>query len=157
MAAIPSLDRGHRGRHPAAAAAPEHTWPQSGQPGDLAWCTLPAEESAVPRARAFTDTHLAAWRIDGETSDATRLTVSEFVTNSVCHSGSADVTLRLIRCSSRVRVEVIDGGVWREPDPCGPGDDIAEGGRGLALVGALAQRFGVRRTSFGTCAWALLR
>ncbi|MFF8024956.1 ATP-binding protein [Streptomyces sp. NPDC007896] len=157
MAATTSLDQGHRGWHPAAAAEPEHPGAQSGHLNGLAWCTLPTEESAVPQARAFTETHLAAWCIDGEMSDATRLAVSEFVTNSVCHSGSADVTLRLIRCGSQVRVEVIDSGVWREFDPSGPGDDIAEGGRGLALVSVLAQRFGVHRTSFGTCVWALLR
>ena len=121
------------------------------------WCTLPAEESAVPRARAFTEAQLTEWRIDGETSDATCLAVSEFVTNSVCHSGSADVTVRLIRHWSQVRVEVIDSGAWREPDLPGPGDDIAEGGRGLTLVSALAHRFGMRRTAFGTCMWALLR
>jgi anti-sigma regulatory factor (Ser/Thr protein kinase) len=118
---------------------------------------LPAEESAVSQARAFAEAHLAAWRIDGETSDATRLAVSEFVTNSVCHSGSADVTLRLVRCGSQVGVEVVDSGVWRDPDPSDPGDDIAEGGRGLAMVSVLARWFGLHRTSFGTCAWALLR
>lgn len=111
----------------------------------------------MPRARAFAETQLAAWRIDGETSDATCLAVSEFVTNSVCHSGSADVTLRLIRRSSQVRVEVFDSGAWRKPEPPSPDDDIAEGGRGLALVSALAHRFGVHRTSLGTCVWALLR
>jgi len=111
----------------------------------------------VPRARAFADTHLAEWRMAGDTSEATRLAVSELVTNSVRHSGSVDVTLRLIRYESQVHVEVIDRGVWREPELPDTDDDITEGGRGLALVSALAHRFGVHRTPFGTYAWALLR
>ncbi|WP_217548665.1 ATP-binding protein [Streptomyces sp. GbtcB6] len=118
---------------------------------------MPTEKSAVSRARAFTDTHLTEWQVSSETSATACLAVSELVTNSVCHSGSAEVILRLIRYRSHVRVEVIDSGTWREPSVSCTDDDITESGRGLALVGALAHRFGVLRTPFGTCAWALLR
>ncbi|MCX5562996.1 ATP-binding protein [Streptomyces sp. NBC_00038] len=135
----------------------QRSGPRSGHLSDTACQTLATEASAVPQARAFTDTYLAAWRIDGDAADMVRLVVSEFVTNSVCHSGAPEVTLRLVRCRSQVRVEVIDNGAWRDPDPRGPDDGIAEGGRGLALVRALARRHGVHRTPVGTCVWALLR
>ncbi len=52
----------------------------------------------------------------------------------------------------RVRVEVSDGGggqpVVREP---GAGE---EGGRGLMIVEAVAERWGVRRGERDTCVWA---
>lgn len=110
----------------------------------------------MPQARSFAEAHLAAWCVDDDTADVVRLVVSEFVTNSVRHSGAPEVTLRLVRCRSQVRVEVIDSGVWRDPEPRGSDDGVAEGGRGLALVSALTRRCGVCRTSVGTCVWALL-
>jgi anti-sigma regulatory factor (Ser/Thr protein kinase) len=140
----------------ATLSLKRYSGPRPGHLGDLACHTLPTEASATPLARAFTEAHLAAWRIDDDTADAVRLVVSEFVTNSVRHSGAPEVTLRLVRCRSQVRVEVIDSGTWRDPEPHGPEDGIAEGGRGLALVSALARRYGVSRTSVGTCVWALL-
>jgi len=119
-------------------------------------CTLPAEEWAVPRARSFTKGHLAAWRIGDEVAEAARLVVSELVTNTVRHSGSAEVRLRLARCRTQVRIEVSDSGHWRPPTPPPRCDDMAEGGRGFDLVNAVAQRSGVHSTPSGTCAWALL-
>ncbi|MBT2369144.1 ATP-binding protein [Streptomyces sp. ISL-10] len=117
---------------------------------------LPAEEWAVPRARSFTQGHMAAWRIGDEVADAARLVVSELVTNTVRHSGSAEVRLRLARSRSQVRIEVFDSGRWRPPAPPPQEGDMAEGGRGFDLVDAVAQRCGVHSTPSGTCAWALL-
>ncbi|GGY50309.1 ATP-binding protein [Streptomyces djakartensis] len=118
-------------------------------------CTLPAETRAVARARAFARDRLAAWHLGDETAEAAGVVVSEFVTNSVRHSGAHNVTLRLARCMSHLWIEVVDTGVWRNPT----GSDengLAEGGRGIWLVDALSQRSGVHRTRHGTHAWALL-
>ncbi|MFF3248785.1 ATP-binding protein [Streptomyces sp. NPDC002870] len=122
----------------------------------LACCTLPTSEQAVSRARAFTKARLAAWRVGDEVADAARVIVSELVTNTIRHSGSPDVSIRLAHSCSTVRIEVLDKGLWRVPDQPRQGEDVAEGGRGLHLVGALSQLHGVHRTPTGTRVWALL-
>lgn len=139
---------------PSAAAASAH-FPQPRPMGDLALCVLVARAWAVPRARLFTDSQLAAWRIDEDTAYGAAVIVSELVTNSVTHSHSADVSIRLIRSGSHVRIEVSDSGVWQGPSPL-RNSDLAEGGRGLALVAMLSESCGVRHDTFGTRVWALL-
>lgn len=81
-----------------------------------------------------------------------QLLVSEVVTNSVRHSGSDDpIGLRVwLRCSG-VKVEIADGGVGFDEGDIGARPD-AEGGRGLMLVDALADRWGVSRDR-GTRVW----
>lgn len=108
--AVLSPDRERRG--PVAAASEPSARGQN-PPDDLASCTLKATEPSVAQARAFTTMQLAAWDIDNEIVDAARLIVSEFVTNTVQHSGSAKLYLELIRCGSQLRIEVTDMGRWQ--------------------------------------------
>ncbi|GAA1422560.1 hypothetical protein GCM10009601_24280 [Streptomyces thermospinosisporus] len=139
-------------RHPLAMLPA----PRPGNPTTAACCTLPAETRAVARARAFARERLAAWRLADDTAEAASLIVSEFVTNSVMHSGAGDVTLRLARCCvSHLWIEVVDAGVWRIRAGS-KANDLAEGGRGLALVAAMSEAFAVHHTRDGTRAWALL-
>lgn len=144
--------------HPVPRGIPRPAVPQQvPRPGDTtaaACCTLPAETRAVARARAFARDRLAAWHLTDETAEAASVVVSEFVTNTVTHSGARDVTLRLARCVSHVWIEVVDTGVWRHP--ANAGDDLSEDGRGLGLVAAMSEGFGVHRTGAGTHAWARL-
>ncbi|QKV96106.1 ATP-binding protein [Streptomyces sp. NA02950] len=127
------------------------------KPFALACLTLPAEERAVSQARKFTTVELTAWRITEEVADAARLVVTEFVTNTVRHSGSTEVRLRLTRSRSTVWIEVYDSGLWQPPAASsGPDDDLAESGRGFHLVDAVSRRCGVHRSPSGTCAWAML-
>jgi anti-sigma regulatory factor (Ser/Thr protein kinase) len=79
------------------------------------------------------------------------LLVSELVTNSVRHSGSAVpsgvVTVRMAAGAGVVRVEVTDrigDGVPVLP-PAASADGQAEGGRGMRLVEALSERWGPQR------------
>jgi anti-sigma regulatory factor (Ser/Thr protein kinase) len=75
-----------------------------------------------------------------------QLLVSEVVTNSIRHSGCDDpIGLRvwLRRCG--LKVEVADGGFGFEAEDVGAGGRDAEGGRGLMIVEALADRWGVNR------------
>ncbi|WP_420710454.1 ATP-binding protein [Streptomyces sp. NRRL S-474] len=132
-----------------------HSMPVPKNPTASASCTLPAETCAVARARAFARDRLAAWHLGEESAEAAGVVVSEFVTNSVRHSGAQDVTLRLARCMSHLWIEVVDTGVWRSPTGSEE-NGLAEGGRGIRLVDALSQRSGVHRTQHGTHAWALL-
>jgi len=74
-----------------------------------------------------------------------QLLVSEVVTNSIRHSGSdAPIQLRVWERSTGLKIEVADGGFGFEPDQRrDPGVD--EGGRGLLILAALADRWGTSR------------
>lgn len=69
------------------------------------------------------------------------LLASELVTNAVRH-GAAPIVLRLQHWGANVRVEVRDGGDTFRPASVASWDLTAEGGRGLALVEALATSWG---------------
>jgi anti-sigma regulatory factor (Ser/Thr protein kinase) len=86
-----------------------------------------------------------------------RLLVSELVTNSVLHGGAGPddhVRVHVERPDSRVRVEVCDDGDgWSEQmRSTSLESDQPPGGWGLMLVGALADRWGVRAGD-RTCVW----
>jgi anti-sigma regulatory factor (Ser/Thr protein kinase) len=90
---------------------------------------------------------------------AAQLVVSELVTNGVRHSGASagqTLTVRLALSAGMVRLEVEDPGsdgavAPRQPDPDGGG------GRGLNLVQAMSERWGVERVAAGgTRVWAQL-
>jgi len=89
--------------------------------------------------------------------DDLRLLVSELVTNSVLHGGAGPddrVELHVERPDHRVRVEVCDDGhTWSETMRSTSLDsEQPAGGWGLMLVGALADRWGVRAGE-RTCVW----
>ncbi|MGH2838476.1 MAG: ATP-binding protein [Thermoleophilaceae bacterium] len=72
-----------------------------------------------------------------------QLLVSEVVTNSIRHSASDDpIGLRAWLRQNRLKVEIADGGYGFDAGEIGVRDD-AEGGRGLMIVEALADRWGV--------------
>ncbi|HEU5001310.1 MAG TPA: ATP-binding protein [Actinomycetota bacterium] len=85
--------------------------------------------------------------------DDIRLLVTELVTNSYRHAppdAGAPIDLHVCVGHSTVRVEVRDGG-WGFTPPPAP-DLPEEGGRGLYLVGQMADRWGVRQEPT-TCVW----
>ena len=74
-----------------------------------------------------------------------QLLVSEIVTNSVKHSGSDEpIRLRAWARPSGLRVEISDGGFGFEAGPRTAAGDH-EGGRGLLILEAVADRWGVSR------------
>ena len=74
-----------------------------------------------------------------------QLLVSEVVTNSIRHSGSDDpIGLRVWLRRPGVKVEIVDSGRGFEAGEVGAAHD-AEGGRGLMIVEALADRWGVNK------------
>ena len=78
-----------------------------------------------------------------------QLLVSEVVTNSVRHSGSDEpIRLRVWERPSGLKVEIADGGYGFDAAPVGAGGDD-EGGRGLMIVDALAERWGVADDAHG--------
>jgi anti-sigma regulatory factor (Ser/Thr protein kinase) len=116
--------------------------------------TLPCDEASVGRARRLVRTALAAWGLDAAADDGS-LIVSELVTNAVRHSGGAACRVIVTRHGhGRVRVAVTDRS-RRMPDLLNaPADAVS--GRGLALVDALADRWGTDRMHWGKRVWAEL-
>src|SRR4051812_20351195 len=77
--------------------------------------------------------------------DDVLLLTTELVTNSVRHSpaaGNGMVDVAVLLAPERIRVEVSDPGTGFDHVPHRPGT-LSEGGRGLFLVDALAERWGM--------------
>lgn len=100
-----------------------------------------SRDATTPRAaRQFVREALRLWDLD-ELTDTVTLLVSELVTNAVVHAGSeVDVLVRLT--GEMACVEVTDTSEV-EPVPREAALEDASG-RGLALVEAIARRWGVR-------------
>ncbi|MCL6671136.1 ATP-binding protein [Streptomyces sp. NPDC101209] len=118
------------------------------------------DPTEVGRARRWTRSRLAVSGIaaDEPLAETLILLVSELVTNAVVHTGCPAV-LRLSLPEgaaepSTVRLEVADASD-RAPVPrCADGD--ATGGRGLALVDGLADRWGWSPEGAGKSIWCEL-
>jgi len=104
--------------------------------------------SCTPRgarlARRLVAHRMDAWGFayDGNASLDVTLVVAELAANAVLHGRvrGRDFRVRLVLRDGLVRVEVADGRTDRLPVLRAPGD---EGGRGLLLVAATAERWGV--------------
>lgn len=109
-------------------------------------------EPGAPRvARNLVGEHLLAWGVSGRVVDEVTLVTSELVTNAVLH-GTPPIELRLQRTDQEIVVEVRDASVAApRRRRAGPEDD---GGRGLAIVEAVADRWGSRSISAGKVVWA---
>jgi anti-sigma regulatory factor (Ser/Thr protein kinase) len=115
--------------------------------------SLPASTSAPEQARRAVD-DIGAGLADEQRFNL-RLLVSELVANAVRHAATQNgSTIRLTARTgtARVRVEVSDQGDgfdWKTRPP-------SSGGRGLPLIAALADRWGLTFED-GTTAWFELR
>jgi len=110
---------------------------------------LPGEASSASAARRFVATELGRAGLDG-LADTALLLVSELVANAVLHAHTHLVLVVRVDVE-RVRVEVHDGG---------PGAPVPKRysalsgtGRGLVLVEALADGWGVEPTDGGKFVW----
>lgn len=115
---------------------------------------LPSDATSVRRARehvaAFCDGHA----VGAEVRDVVRLLVSELATNAITHAeGEVTVTVRIE--ADLLTVEVADAST-RQPRPqddapTDPADwaSLDEHGRGLQLVQALADTWGVETDRAG--------
>jgi len=85
--------------------------------------------------------------LEGRRRDDARLLLSEVINNSVRHAGAGPgetVELTLSRSPRRLRVTVgDDGGGFDQDAAREPPDAEREGGRGLFLLDAVADRWGV--------------
>lgn len=95
---------------------------------------------------------LAQWELDA-LADAAELALTELVANVVRHVPGQDCVVLILRRPGGLRVEVSDGcpappRVAREG-----GGELPEGGRGLLLVEAVADRWGTDPNSTGKAVW----
>ncbi|HYO39402.1 MAG TPA: SpoIIE family protein phosphatase [Nocardioidaceae bacterium] len=106
----------------------------------------------VSTARVFVGQTLAAWEL-ASLAETVALVVSELVTNALVHT-AGPATLEIRRQQDRIRVLVTDEHA-RVPRPQHAGED-ATGGRGMLLVEALAEQWGVEPSGTGKTVWAEL-
>lgn len=112
---------------------------------------VPVPES-IRTARRFLTCTLRAWREDELVADA-ELVVSELASNAIRHARSP-FRVSVTRVGARVRVSVEDLGAGL-PREIGQSLDGVSG-RGIALVAALAESWGVVRGDDGKTVWAEL-
>ncbi|UGQ10395.1 ATP-binding protein [Yinghuangia sp. ASG 101] len=120
---------------------------------------VPNVVASVPVARHRVMRQITVWDhgMGAEARDAFALLVSELVTNAVLHAGDRAGLLKVgVSLIERVvRIEVFDHS--DRPPVLGrrdPDDAEGENGRGMFLVGALADRHGYRILGDGKSVWA---
>ncbi|MGP2442687.1 SpoIIE family protein phosphatase [Streptomyces sp. JW3] len=121
-------------------------------PLDSAELTLDTAPLSVRAGRHFVHRHLRSWRLDA-LADTALLLASELLTNAVCHA-RGPLTLRIWRSARQLGVEVTDRTAPRPQ--ARPADPAEENGRGLLLVGTLADAWGTRPTATGKTVWFTL-
>ncbi|MBW8826122.1 MAG: ATP-binding protein [Acidobacteria bacterium] len=118
---------------------------------DIRSTRLPPETASVPAARAFAEEALGEFGAGEGTTERARLLVSELATNVVLHAHT-NMRLSVRRCRHGVRVEVRDDIPVRLPRPREP-DPMSVHGRGLVLVEALSDAWGVNGNTRGKTIW----
>ena len=110
------------------------------KPWDLAFTAEPTEVAALRRAMRM---HLGIWGLH-EVSDEAQLCVSELASNVITHVGwGTPATLAVSMNGMHLRIEVHDPDTRALPTLL-DADIDSEGGRGMALVDAVAARWGVQ-------------
>lgn len=116
---------------------------------DVWSATLPPSSASVGAARHFTRDALRGMGA-AEAEESATLLVSELTTNAVIHARTP-LRLSIRRSSGVVRVEV------RDDDPTPPRaispDPLEAGGRGIQMVEAVADKWGVNRNERGKTVW----
>ncbi|MEV0484850.1 ATP-binding protein [Streptomyces sp. NPDC050508] len=111
----------------------------SRKPWDLAFTADPEEVAALRRIMRH---HLGLWGLH-DVTDGAQLCVSELVSNVITHVGAGTpATLVVSMNGTCLRIEVHDPDTRALPTLVEATSD-AEGGRGMALVDAVADRWGV--------------
>ncbi|WP_243639058.1 ATP-binding protein [Streptacidiphilus pinicola] len=135
----------------------DHHLDQAG-PRRSHWLDLPARRSSVGIARHRLTEQLNAWSLPEPTVDDAVLLVSELATNAVVHTAGTRMLCGVaLSPDGRLRIEVHDD----HDAPCaapGSPDPDDESGRGLLIVRALADAWGVQPspTTGGKVVWATL-
>ena len=117
-----------------------------------------ADLPAVADARRVLRDSLREWGVPALV-DTTELLATELLTNALQHTGGGAVLTATLSPgpNHRLRVEVRDS-LARRPRPRvgrqgGPADEYGTSGRGLLLVDALADDWGVKQCETGKAVW----
>lgn len=111
-----------------------------------------AEPSEVAALRRLMRTHLTLWGLP-DLVEAAQTCVSELVANVITHIGpGTPTTLAVAMNGTHLRIEVHDPNGQALPTLLSA-RTTAESGRGLALVTAVADRWGVIPTETGKTTW----
>jgi hypothetical protein len=152
------------------AAVASGNWPLSPEPGPLGWTCFPrvairtpgADARSVRAARDFTTATLHRWGAAHRCEDVA-IVVSELLTNALRHAlpdssetrPRSSIRLGLLQLGPCVLCAVADPS-RRAPVPKHPGP-LGETGRGLHVIGALADTWGYTAPSdTGKVVWAML-
>lgn len=116
---------------------------------------LPRKPHSAASARRLVRAACVAWGLE-ELAEDGALIVSELVSNAVQHARRDTIRVTVTRPgAARVRVGVVDlSKALPDAREARAGD---ESGRGLALVGALAEEWGAEPLPWGKRVWAELR
>ena len=116
--------------------------------------TLSAAPESVAAGRQWSRATIADWKLD-EVADVAVQLVSELVTNSVEHARTARVRLMMTHAAATLWIDVGDDDTARLPviRQAGPGDIR---GRGLTIIEAMSDRWGVSVTGSGKSVWCAL-
>ncbi|MFE2680173.1 ATP-binding protein [Streptomyces mirabilis] len=107
---------------------------------DIPFVAEPREVSALRRIMRL---HLGLWGLH-EITEAAQLCVTELVSNVITHVGAGTpTTLAVSMNGTYLRIEVQDPDTRALPTLIQAGAD-SEGGRGMALVDAIADRWGIQ-------------
>lgn len=134
--------------------------------GARTWA-FPRRAEFIPETRHRVGALLRAWQRSAETVDTAMLLVTELVTNAVEHTDASDVICSVSLSAEAVTVSVTGTGTGTDTGTgtgsgkggapvVGQPDDLAESGRGLFLVAALATDWGTRLTAGSREVWARL-
>ncbi|MFC8430774.1 ATP-binding protein [Streptomyces sp. NPDC057253] len=122
------------------------------KPWDLAFTAAPEEVGALRRIMRL---HLGIWGLQ-DISDEAQLCVSELVSNVITHVGvGTPATLMVSMNGANLRIEVRDPDTRALPTLVDAATD-AVAGRGVALVDAIADRWGVQLGADHKVTWCEL-
>lgn len=124
----------------------------SRKPWDLAFTAEAEEVAALRRIMRF---RLGLWGLH-DLTDGAQLCVSELVSNIITHVGpGTPATLAVSMNGTRLRIEVHDPAPRALPTLV-HADSDSEAGRGMALVDAVADRWGILLRPDGKAVWCEL-
>ncbi|NYI05143.1 ATP-binding protein [Allostreptomyces psammosilenae] len=127
--------------------------------GEMCWINLVVRPETLTSMRRVVRAHLALWD-QPSLSDVAELGVTELLSNVLRHTSGARCTVIMEPRGTAIRFCVVDP----DPDPGLPGPRRPSGpalwrtdGRGLMMIDALADEWGVEPVGSGKSVWFSLK